>query len=532
MTELSRRRLILATAGTMMALLLAALDQTIVGTALPRIVAELKGLEYYSWVVTAYLVASTSMIPIAGKLGDLFGRKPFLLVGMVGFMVGSALCGLSQNMIELVAFRAVQGLFGGFLFASVFSVIADLYTPERRARVQGLFGAVFGLASVFGPTAGGLLTDNLGWRWVFYVNLPLGLLAVAVVAIGLPFVRTKASIRDIDFAGAGALLGCLVPLLVGLSITRDHAWTSVEVASLLTFAAVMLAVFLVIEARGAHPIIPLELFKIPAFTVSVLVAFVTAFAMFGSIVYVPLLVQGVLGATATNSGTLMTPMMLGLVVAATITGQVMFRIRYYRLLGTGGILVMMVGMWLLSQVGTSTDRLEVTRDIVIVGFGLGVTFPLYLTVVQNALPQAFVGVASSQVQFFRTVGGTVGTAILGTILAQRLPGRIQAQIASLRLPPEVVATFGSHGGDSPQALFDPANIARTRAGLSAQAMPLFDKVIEATRAALAATLHDLFLYAGVMLVVALAISVFLPEVVLPQRAKRSEPEAEAPRVAV
>jgi EmrB/QacA subfamily drug resistance transporter len=531
--QLSRRRLVLATAGTMLSLLLAALDQTIVGTALPRIVGDLQGLDYYSWVVTAYLVSSTAMTPIAGKLGDLFGRKPFMVAGMVGFMAGSALCGLSQNMGELVGFRALQGLFGGFLFASVFSVIGDLFPPERRGRVQGLFGAVFGLSSIVGPFAGGYLTDNLSWRWVFYVNIPVGLLALAVVLIGLPYVRSKASWRDIDFFGAFSLVAFLVPLLVALSITRDHAWGSPEVVGLLGFAAVMLALFLYIESRNEHPILPLELFRNSVFTVSILVAFLTAFGMFGTIIYVPLLFQGVLGVSATNSGTLVTPMMLGLVVASTGAGWVMTRIKYYRFLGTAGILIMMAGLYLLSTATTESRPIEVTLDIIVVGLGLGVTFPLYLTAVQAGLPRKFLGVASSQVQFFRTVGGTVGTAVLGTILSHQLPTKIQDQITSLNLPPAVRSRFTqSSGSASPQSLFDPNHIARTRASLPAPFQPLFDQVIHATRVGLANTLHDIFLYSTITLFIALIITVFLKEVPLPARGRTPEPvpeEAEADR---
>ena len=443
---LTRWRTIGVVAGTMLALLLAALDQTIVGTAMPRIVAELNGLSYYSWVITAYLVASTIMVPIAGKLGDLFGRKPFLLAGMIGFVVASALCGQSHSMLELVAFRTIQGLFGGMLFATVFAVIGDLFPPARRARLAGLFGAVFGLSSIVGPTAGGYITDTWGWRWVFYVNLPVGLIAVLMVAATMPFVRSSASIRDIDFPGAAALIAGLIPLMVALSITRDHAWTSPEVLGLLGAAALLLVVFFILELRSDHPIVPFGLFKDSTFSVSMIVGFLSGFAMFGSIVFVPLIYQGVLGVTATNSGQLLTPMMLGLIVASTLTGQVMVRIRYYRFLGTAGIAVMMLGMWLLSQVTVSTPKLEVVRDIVIVGAGLGTTFPLYLTAVQSALPRQFLGVASSQVQFWRQIGGTIGTAVLGSVLSQQLPVHVGEEVASLHLPAQAARFLPSAGG--------------------------------------------------------------------------------------
>ncbi len=515
--------------GTMLALLLAALDQTIVGTAMPRIVAELNGLNYYSWVITAYLVASTIMVPIAGKLGDLFGRKPFLLAGMIGFVAASALCGQSHSMLELVTFRTIQGIFGGMLFATVFAVIGDLFPPSQRARLAGLFGAVFGLSSIVGPTAGGYITDSWGWRWVFYVNLPVGLIAVLLVLVTMPYVRSSASIRDIDFPGAAALVAGLVPLMVALSITRDHGWTSPEVLSLLAVAVVILAVFFLIEMRSDHPIVPFSLFKNSTFSVSMIVGFLTGFGMFGTIVFVPLIYQGVLGVSATNSGQLLTPMMLGLIVASTLVGQAMVRIRYYRFLGTAGIVVMLVGMWLLSQVTVTTSRLEVVRDIVLVGAGLGTTFPLYLTAVQTALPRNFLGVASSQIQFWRQIGGTIGTAVLGSVLAQRLPVHIQEQVASLHLPSQVASRFVSGGGSNPQTLFDPAQIAARRAQASAfgqQGAAIFDQVLHAIRAGLAATLHEVFLYGAAILILALIASVFLNDV--PLRGRQSAREEGAP----
>ncbi len=520
---LSRGRLVLVTIGTMLALLLAALDQTIVGTAMPRIVADLNGLAYYTLVTTVYLVASTVMVPIAGKLGDLFGRKPFLLVGMIGFVGASALCGLSQNMLELVAFRGIQGVFGGILFATVFTVIGDLYPPAVRARVQGLFGAVFGLSSVLGPTVGGYLTDNLGWRWVFYVNVPVGILAVLTVASTMPFVRTRASWRDIDFAGAALLVAGVAPLLTALTITRDHAWTSVEVLGLLGIAAVMLGLFFVVEQRGEHPIVPFRMFTDRTFSVSVIVGALTGFAMFGSIIFVPLIYQGVLGISATNSGQLLTPMMLGLVVASVVSGQLMVRIKRYRFLGTAGIAVMMVGMWLLSQVTTGTSRLEVVRDIVIVGAGLGTTFPLYINAVQSAVSREFLGVATSQIQFWRNMGGTIGTAVLGSLLVSRLEANIQTQLAGL--PPAAGNFVPKGASSSAQTLFDATKINQARAALPPQLVPLFDQVLHAIRVGLANSLHEIFLLGAAVLVLALVGSVFLKDV--PLRGRKQEPGTEA-----
>ena len=508
--EMTKNARILATIGIALAMFLAALDQTIVGTALPRIIAELNGLEYYAWVATAYMVASTTMTPISGKLGDLFGRKPALIVGIVGFVLASALCGQAQDMTELVAFRGIQGLFGGVLFASVFASVADLYDPRTRARIQGLFGGIFGIASVVGPVIGGYLTDNVGWRWVFYVNVPVGLVALAVVLLTLPRVAHQASWRDIDFLGALTLAGTLVPLLIAFSITRDHDFGSPEVLGLLAVAAIVGVIFFIIEQRSAHPIVPFVLWRNRTFAVSMITGFFVTFGMFGAILYVPLIYQGVLGIPATNSGLLVTPMMLGLVVASLATGQLITRIDRYRFIGTAGILVMMAGLWLLSGVTVGTSELEVVRDLVLVGIGLGVTMPLYINATQSAVARQYLGVVSSQIQFWRNVGGTIGVSILGAVLAHQLPVKIQENIASLNLPPQALAAIPS--GGSPQAIFDPARIAAVKAQLAPQLQPLFDQILVAVRSALAFTIHDVFIYATVIVGIAAIVSVFLKEV--------------------
>src|ERR1700730_1566332 len=416
---LSPAQAALATAGVALTLLLSALDQTVVGVAMPRIAGELHGLEYYSWVITAYLVASTATLPIAGKLGDMFGRKPFLIGGILGFIAASVLCGLSQTMPELIVFRAVQGLFAGVLFASTFAVLADIFPPARMAQMSGVFGAVFGISSLIGPTLGGFLTDGPGWRWAFYVNIPLGVLALILVATPLPRVSSSARLRDIDWTGTGLLLAGLTPLLVALTMTRDHAWLSAPVLGLLALAAVILVAFYIVERSVEHPIVPFELFKQNVFAVPAVIAFFSAVGMFGVIIFVPLIYQGVLGTSATNSGQLLTPMQLAVVVTATATGVLMARVRRYRFIGTAALLVMVTGLLLLSQVGVHSSPWAVTFDIVLIGAGLGVTFPLTIAVVQAGLPHHLVGVGTSQVNFWRNLGGTMAVAILGSILTNR-----------------------------------------------------------------------------------------------------------------
>lgn len=499
-TSLTKRQRALTTIGLMLALLLAAIDTTIVGTSLPHIVVDLHGLDRYAWVLTSYLVASTLMTPIAGKLGDLFGRKPLLLVGTIGFLVASALCGQAQDMTQLIAFRSVQGLFGGTLFATVFASAADIYPPEMRARMLGLFSGVFGLASIIGPTLGGYITDTLTWRWVFYVNVPLGAVALAFVASTMPSAVRSATWRSVDVLGAATLAGSLVPLLVGLSITRDHAWTSPEVVTLLGVAAVMGVALFVVERRHREPIVPFGLFVDRTFAVSIATSFIAGVGLYAAILFVPLIYQGVLGTTATDSGALLTPLVGGLVVASVVTGQVMTRIRRYRVLGALGFGVMAGGFWLLGLITPSSAPSEVVRDLIVIGLGIGTTLPLYLSTAQSAVPQSLVGVATSQAQFWRNVGSTVGVAVLGSLLTRDLPARIGTAVAALGLPP---AALAAQGGGSAQSLFDPARLAILPAPL-----------VAAIRSALADTLHGLFVDTAVVLAAAIALSLVLREVQL------------------
>jgi len=521
--ELTRNRKILVTAGIMCALLLAALDQTIVGTALPRIISDLNGLDRYAWVTTGYLLTSTVLTPIAGKLGDLFGRKPFLIGGMVGFLVTSWLCGLSQDMNQLVIFRSLQGVAGGVLFASVFTVIADVFPPEQRAKMQGLFGGVFGLSSIVGPTLGGFLTDNWGWRWVFYVNVPVGIVAITLIALFLPFVRTQARLRDIDFWGAATLAAGVTPILIALSNTNSYAggWGSWQVISLLAIGLAFVVAFVVVETRVAEPIVPMALFRNRVFAVSVTVGFITAFGMFGTIIFVPLIFQGVLGISATNSGTFITPMMFGLIGASILTGQLMTRIKHYRYIGTVGTAIMIVGLYLLSTVTRHSSVVQVVASLFIVGSGLGITFPLYLNAVQSAVERRYLGVVTSNMQFFRNLGGTVATAILGSILANRLPINIKDQISALNLPAAALARV-SIGGGNPRQIFDPVALAAKRHAAEAggpAAVALFDKLIGAVREGLAVTLHEMFIIGMIAIAIAMVVTVFMTEIPLTQVAR-------------
>jgi predicted MFS family arabinose efflux permease len=382
-----------------------------------------------------------------------------------------------------------------------------------------VFGGVFGLASVIGPTTGGFITDNWGWRWVFYVNIPVGVLGIALLAAYLPFVRTSASWKHIDFAGAGLLALGLTPILLALSNTNTYGWTGWQTIVPLIGGILVLIAFVIVESREEEPIIPISLFRNRAFTVSIVVGFIASFGMFGTIIFVPLVYQGVLGISATNSGALITPLMFGLIGASVLTGQLMVRIKNYQYLGTVGAAVMAVGMYLLSEVSVHSTRLEVTASLVLVGIGLGTTMPLYIQAVQSAVARRFLGVVTSNIQFARNVGGTIATAIFGSILASRLGPNIQTQVAALHLPASFTSNFKVSGG-SAQQIFNPANLAAARAALPVDARPLFDQAIIAVKAGLASTLHEMFLIGFVAILLSVVASLFMPNVPLLAAKKR------------
>jgi EmrB/QacA subfamily drug resistance transporter len=418
-------RAALATAGVALGTLVFALDGTIVGTAMPRIVAELHGLDRYAWVTTAYLVTSTVVIPIAGKLGDMFGRKHLVLLGMVGFMATSWLAGASRDVIELVLCRGLQGGFGGCLFAVAFTILADVYPDTvRRAKVMGPYAAVIYVATIVAPALGGFITDNWGWRWIFYLNVPVGVPGVALVLAFLPLRRSAARLRDVDFLGCAAVAAGLTPLLVALSIAGAHAWTSPEVVGLLSLSSVLLAAFVLVERRAAEPVVSLELFRHRAFAVPVAIAAFSAVGLYAAVLFVPLLYQGVLGATATSSGALLVPMSVASAVTGVAYGQVMVRMRRYRFVATASMAAMTAGMALLALVTPGSGRWEVTRDIVILGLGAGPLWGFSALVAQAALPAAVVGMATAQINFWRNLGGTIGVVVLGSILNRQIVLRL------------------------------------------------------------------------------------------------------------
>ena len=431
-------RILAIYSGLMVTLLLAALDQTILATALPSIVGDLGGLTQYSWVFTAYLLATTVTVPVYGKLGDVYGRRPLFIIAICIFLVGSALCGAAQSMTQLVVFRAVQGVGAGGLIPLALAVIGNLVPPRDRGRYQGLIGGVFAAASIIGPAIGGFIVDNTTWRWIFYVNLPVGGVALLVIWITMPRRRDVVP-RSIDWAGAGVLALGTTSLLLGLVWGgRQYAWDSPHVVGALTAAAVLLVVFGLWERRVEEPILPFDILQNRIVLSSVLCMALIGMAMFGTIAYVPLFVQGVIGTSATSSGVVLTPLMLGAVTTSFFAGQWVSRTGHYRGNVIVGPLILAVGMTMLWRMNVHTTNGEAARNMVVCGIGIGSVMQVFVLSVQNAVRRAQMGSATALTQFARSIGATVGVTIMGVIVNQGLPSTLHGAADGVtvhRLPP-------------------------------------------------------------------------------------------------
>jgi len=505
---------VLAVAGLMLALFLVALDQTIVGTALPKIIADLRGFEQYAWVTTAYLLASTATIPVIGKLGDIYGRKWFIVGGVVVFLVGSALCGAAWGMTELILFRGMQGLGAGMIFSNIFTSIADIFPdPARRAKYQGVFFAVFSLSSVVGPSLGGWITDNLDWRWVFYVNLPLGLFSL----VALPMVLRQSERRPgakVDYLGAATITASVTALLLGLSwVGEGDAWNANRVVAGFVVAAVLLAVFVPVELRAREPIIPLSLFKSRVFVTSALLMFLVGIGMFGIILYTPLFVQGSLGKTATGSGAVLTPLVFAMTFVGILGGQIIARVRRVKPFTIVGTVFMAFGVYLLTTLNVESTQATVALYLAVTGLGLGLIMPTATLAVQNSVEKRMLGVATSATQFVRSLGSTVGTAVIGSIVTKGYAENLAANAPS-GAPGRLVGAL-----ENPQALVsDEARQALERA---ASAFPGGDQVVgqlvATARVALSDSVHDGFLFVLVSVLGAVLVALAMKNVRLAEQ---------------
>jgi EmrB/QacA subfamily drug resistance transporter len=413
-------------AGLMVTLLLAALDQTIVATSLPRVVSDLGGLSSYSWVFTAYMLAATVSVPLYGKLGDIHGRRPLILIAIAIFLVGSALCGLAQNMPQLVVFRGIQGLGAGGLIPLAMATVGSIVPPRDRGRYQGLIGGTFAAASILGPLVGGFIVDHASWRWIFYVNLPVGGVAMLVIYLTMPR-RSQKREHSVDWLGAGVLALGSCALLLGLVWGgQEYAWTSPQVVGALAASAGLLAVFSGIERRVAEPILPFDLMRSSSTVRSSVISMgLVGFAMFGTISYVPLFVQGVIGTSATSSGVVLTPLMLAAVTASILSGQWVSRTGRYKPNALVGPVVLGIGLLLLSSMDVHTTNAEAARNMIVTGIGLGLMLQVFVLSVQNSVPTSEIGSATALIQFSRSIGSTLGVTIMGVIVNQGLPSSVR-----------------------------------------------------------------------------------------------------------
>ncbi|MGY5764010.1 MDR family MFS transporter [Brachybacterium sp. DNPG3] len=490
--------------GLMLGMFVASLSQTIVGPAMPRIVAELGGVEHYSWIATAAMLVSAVAVPIVGKLSDLYGRRWFYLGGLAVFMIGSILAGLSQGFWFLVFARAVQGLGMGTLMPLSQTIIGDIIPPRQRGKYQGIMGAVFGVTSVIGPLIGGSVTDNLGWRWLFYLTLPIGVLAFGFI---LRYLHLPVSGQHgkVDLLGMVTLTpGLVIALLATTWGGNAYDWSSPVIIGMYAVAALFIAAFVAIETRVEEPLLPMHLLGRPIVALSVAASFAISVAMFGAIIYIPVYAQGVMGVSATNSGAILIPLSVAMILTSIVVGLLITRTgRYKPFLIAGGV-VLVAGYLLLARLQYGDSQWALTLAMVVIGLGLGLSMQVYTLIVQNAVAQRELGIATAAVQFFRNIGSTIGTAVLGTVMTAQMASSIQGELA--KLPAEQLAALQQSGGDASgleAAVLDPAELEK---------LPEF--LIEPIRTGMGLAMHDVFLTALPFVVAALILSLFIKQVPL------------------
>jgi EmrB/QacA subfamily drug resistance transporter len=515
----------------LLALFLFALDQTVVGTALPRIVTELGGNDLYVWAVTVYLLTSTISGPIWGKLSDLFGRRPIILGAVALFVAASIGAGFSQEMWQFLLFRGLQGLGGGAVFPVALAVVADIYTPVERGKYLGLFGAVFGLSSVVGPAIGGLITDLVSWNWIFFVNVPVGLVSLAVLWRLLPAIKRPEAARHIDYFGAAVFAAAIAPFLIGLTNksgppVRD--WTDPLVGGLMLLGLAFGVLFVFIESRVEEPIVPLGLFRNRSFTISVTATFLVGFGFFGAIIFLPRWLQTVAGASATESGYNLLPLVMGMIFAAVSAGQIVARTHRYKLMMIGSLVLLSASLFLMTNLRADTERPILWLWMVLAGLGIGPSLAVFTLVVQNAVAPQQIGAATSSVTFFQQIGGTIGLTIAGTIFGERFAQEVPTRLVSAGVPPEFASAFAGGGqgidlqgtGDLGQRI-----LAAVPPDQQALVQPMIPGIVQAIYDSVSIAIASSFWVGIAAAIVAVIVVVFIPEV--PMRATFEMPALDA-----
>ena len=500
----------------LLGILLAALDQTIVGTALPTIVTELEGNDVYVWAFTAYLLTATVSGPLYGKLSDIFGRRPIFLFGVAVFLIGSLLCAISGTMWQFLLFRGIQGLGAGALFPVALAIIGDIFAPSERGKYQGFFGAVFGISSIIGPAIGGLLTDNFSWHWIFIVNIPLGIVVLYIIWRTLPTRRLEGADRHVDYLGAALLVAALVPILIGFTNKQFGEWTDPEVGGLIAVGLAVAAVFVWAESRAHEPIVPLGLFRIRTFTASVMAMFLAAMGFFAAIAFLPRWFQFVNGSSATESGYQILPLLAGLIISAISAGQIVSRTGRYKALILGALVTLAAGLFLLTNIRPDTPLPILWLWMLVAGLGVGPSFAVFTLAVQNAVPVRDLGTATSGVTLFQQVGGTVGLAITGTIFGSTLLEEVPKQLTSAGVPAQFADRFASDDASSFNDLtqlgdLGAAILARVEEPFRAVVEPLIPQIVDGIHTAFSIATGATFLVGIVTALLAAAVvAVLMP----------------------
>ncbi|MBY4602291.1 MULTISPECIES: multidrug efflux MFS transporter MdtP [Bacillus] len=509
----SKRTLLIT--GLIIAMFFSALDGTIVGTAMPKIVGDLGGLSMMTWLTTAYLLTSTTIVPIAGKLADLLGRRIVYVSGLIIFMAASALCGMANNMTELIIFRGLQGIGGGIMMPMAMIVIGDLFTGKQRAKFQGVFGAIYGLASVIGPQIGGWIVDSLNWKWVFYINLPVGIIAVIFIARGLQG-RQQTGPINFDIAGIFTMIVGVVSLLLALSFGgKDYAWGSWQILGLFALALIGIISFIIVESKAKEPILPMYLFKNRTFTFLNLIGFFMSIGMFGAITFVPFFMQGIVGVSASESGTIMTPMMISMIITSIIGGQLVYKVGIKPQIITG-MLVMAGGFLLLTTLDLDTSKLIATSYMAIIGLGMGLVMPILTLALQESFSKEELGVVTSSSQFFRSIGGTFGITMLGAVMNARsgslLTDKLVPYLDSLpaqasSFAAQLKGMIDTNPQGLLQSLFSPDAIKQIPAAFSSHIMPIL-------KTSLMDSLHSVFYTGLIFIAVGAVFTLFLKPIKL------------------
>ncbi len=526
MEHLTLKRKVTIMIAIMAAMFFAAINQTIVSTAMPRIIAILDGMDYYTWTINIYLLTSTIATVLVGKLSDMFGRKPFILLGILLFMIGAFLTGTSSDVFQFITYRGIQGIGAGIIQSTAFTAVGDLFAPRERGKWMGLMTAIFGFSSVLGPTLGGYLVDNMDWHWLFWIFLPLGIVAFIMILTLFPKVDRKVG-EGIDYLGSLFMTTTIVPLLLAFSWAgTQYAWGSVQVLGLLAATVISAIIFVFVELKAKNPILPMHLFKNSVVTVSNIIGFIMNFGMMGAMIYISFFVQGVMGISPTYAGYVTMPMSIFMVVTSAVTGQLIAKQGKYKRYALIGVPIMIVGMALM--VFMNSVWMAVVA-MVVFGVGLGLGMPVFSLATQNAVPHKELGVVTASTQLFRNLGGTIGIAVMGTVMSNSLTGNLKSAMTSSSAPdmskmdPEMAQQLTAFA--NPQALMNKPLIEQTQASLPADIQPLFAQMIAGIRSALGDTLSVVFLTATLVLVVAFVLVFFLKE--LPLRTSNQATPGEA-----